>query len=119
MTEAPTSHRNNFGLLRRVFAMCVLVSHSFELVDGNRSREPLTFIFGTLSLGEFGVDGFFLVSGYLITQSFETSASSLSYLWKRILRIYPAFIISFVISIAIVGPLSDADMHLLEGMGWV
>lgn len=99
--------------------MCVLISHSIELVDGDRSREPLTFIFGTLSLGEFGVDGFFLVSGYLITQSFENSASSLSYLWKRILRIYPAFIVSFIVSIAIVGPLSGADLGALQGIGWV
>lgn len=119
MSGAPTSHRNNFGLLQLVFAMCVLVSHSIELVDGNRSREPLTALFGTLSLGEFGVDGFFLVSGYLITQSLQNSASTLSYLWKRVLRIYPAFIVAFVLSIVIVGPLAGADMSALKGVGWV
>jgi peptidoglycan/LPS O-acetylase OafA/YrhL len=108
MTDADQPHRNNFGLLRLIFAMCVLVSHSIELVDGNRSREPLTFIFGTLSLGELGVDGFFLVSGYLIAQSFENSASVLLYLGKRILRIYPAFVVAFVLSIVVVGPLSPA-----------
>jgi peptidoglycan/LPS O-acetylase OafA/YrhL len=53
----------------------VIVSHSIELVDGKRLREPLTQVFGSVSSGEFGVDGFFLVSGYLITQSFETSRS--------------------------------------------
>jgi peptidoglycan/LPS O-acetylase OafA/YrhL len=118
MAIASTLRRNNLGLLRLVFAMCVLVSHSIELVDGNRSREPLTYIFGTLSLGELGVDGFFLVSGYLIAQSFENSVSLLSYLWKRILRIYPAFIVAFVISIVVVGPLSGADMNALRGNGW-
>jgi peptidoglycan/LPS O-acetylase OafA/YrhL len=119
MAIASTPHRNNFGLLRFIFAMCVLVSHSIELVDGNRSREPLTYIFGTLSLGEFGVDGFFLVSGYLITQSFENSVSLLSFLWKRVLRIYPAFIVAFVLSIVVVGPLSGADMNALRGTGWI
>jgi peptidoglycan/LPS O-acetylase OafA/YrhL len=119
MADASTLRRNNLGLLRLIFAMCVLVSHSIELVDGNRSREPLTYIFGTLSLGELGVDGFFLVSGYLIAQSFENSASVLSYLWKRVLRIYPAFVVAFVISIVVVGPLSGADMNALRGSGWI
>jgi peptidoglycan/LPS O-acetylase OafA/YrhL len=119
MTIASTFRRNNFGLLRLIFAMSVLVSHSIELVDGNRSREPLTYVFGTLSLGEFGVDGFFLVSGYLITQSFENSASLLSYLWKRVMRIYPAFVVAFVLSIVVVGPLSGADMNALRGTGWI
>jgi len=99
--------------------MFVLVSHSIEMVDGNRSREPLTYIFGTLSLGELGVDGFFLVSGYLITQSFENSASMFSYLLSRVLRIYPAFMIAFALSIIIVGPLSGADMNALRGTGWM
>lgn len=116
MSEASTSHRNNFGLLRLVFAMCVLVSHSFELVDGNRSREPLTQLFGTLSFGELGVDGFFLVSGYLITQSFSNSTSLFSYLWKRVLRIYPAFVVVYCLCILVVGPLSGADMKTLGGI---
>jgi peptidoglycan/LPS O-acetylase OafA/YrhL len=119
MTDAAPSHRNNFGLLRLIFAMFVLVSHSIEMVDGNRSREPLTYIFGTLSLGELGVDGFFLVSGYLITQSFENSASLFSYLLSRVLRIYPAFMVAFALSIIIVGPLSGADMNALRGAGWI
>jgi peptidoglycan/LPS O-acetylase OafA/YrhL len=119
MTEISDSgHRNNFGLLRLVFAMCVLVSHSIELVDGNRSREPMTCLFGTLSLGELGVDGFFLISGYLITQSLENSATLLSYLWKRILRIYPAFAVSFLFCMAVVGPLSGAKMEALGVTAW-
>lgn len=73
-------HDNNFGVLRLAFAFMVIVAHSFELIDGNRSREPLTRIFGTISFGELGVDGFFIVSGYLITQSLGRSSTFLSYL---------------------------------------
>jgi peptidoglycan/LPS O-acetylase OafA/YrhL len=119
MAFTSTPHSNNFGLLRLIFAMSVLVSHSIELVDGSRSREPITCLFGTLSLGELGVDGFFLVSGYLIAQSFENSVSVTSFLWKRVLRIYPAFVVAFVLSILVVGPLSGADMNALRGSGWV
>ena len=112
------SHENNFGLLRLTFAMLVIVSHSIELVDGNRSREPLTQLFGTLSSGELGVDGFFLVSGYLITQSYERSSSIASYLWKRFLRIYPAFIVASAISVLIVAPLSGVYLTDIAAKEW-
>jgi peptidoglycan/LPS O-acetylase OafA/YrhL len=114
----PASHRNNFGLLRLVFASLVIVSHSFEIIDGNRLREPLARVFGTLTVAEVAVAGFFIVSGYLISQSYETSGSVLSYLWKRILRIYPAFIAASLLCIVIVGPLAGANLGALTATNW-
>jgi peptidoglycan/LPS O-acetylase OafA/YrhL len=102
----PDRDRNHFNFLRLVFATLVLLSHAFELVDGNRSRELLTRFFGSISFGEFAVDGFFLVSGYLIVQSWKTAPHVSTFLIKRILRIYPAFIVASVVSIFIVGPLA-------------
>jgi peptidoglycan/LPS O-acetylase OafA/YrhL len=60
---------NHFNLVRLVLSLLVIFSHSFELIDGNRTREPLTMLFGTNSFGEFAVDCFFIVSGFLITKS--------------------------------------------------
>jgi peptidoglycan/LPS O-acetylase OafA/YrhL len=88
-------HKNNFGFLRLLFANLVILSHSFELVDGNRSRELLTRVFGTISFGELGVFGFFLISGYLITKSFQSSHSGVEYILKRILRIYPGYTVAY------------------------
>jgi len=91
---------NNFSILRILFATLVILSHSTELIDGDRSREILTRAFGTISFGVFAVDGFFIVSGYLITKSYLSSKPT-GYLLKRILRIYPGFIVAFFVSFAL------------------
>ena len=51
---------NNFGFLRLLFATLVIVAHSPEIIDGNRSRELLTRAFGTVSFGIIAVDRSFL-----------------------------------------------------------
>lgn len=99
---------NNFNLLRLFFASLVILSHSPELIDGNRSREIATNIWGTMSFGEIAVDGFFLVSGFLIAQSFTATGNTWRYLAKRVLRIYPAFLAATVILLLVVAPLAGA-----------
>ena len=94
---------NNFGALRLLFASVVILSHSAEIVDGDRSREVLTNIFGTLTFGILGVDGFFIISGYLITKSLLSSPTLFDYAKRRVLRIYPAFIVCFWLSLLVFG----------------
>src|SRR5690349_3903397 len=90
-------HRNGFGALRLIFASLVIVSHTPEIIDGDRRNEILTNVFGTISFGELAVFGFFIVSGYLITSSYLSSRSPIDYLLRRVARIYPGFIIAFLI----------------------
>lgn len=103
--DAINPRKNNFNFLRLLFASLVLLSHSFEILDGNKSRELLTNIFGTITFGGFAVDGFFLLSGYLIVKSWDLEPNARSFLLKRILRIYPGFIVAALISAFVVGPL--------------
>ncbi|MES2547044.1 MAG: acyltransferase [Pseudomonadota bacterium] len=103
---------NNFGFLRLLLATLVIVAHSAEILDQNRSREILTNIFGTITFGELAIDGFFLISGYLILKSFLSSTTLTSYLLKRVLRIYPGFIVASLFCIFVLIPLSG-EIHLL------
>jgi peptidoglycan/LPS O-acetylase OafA/YrhL len=45
-------------------------------------------------LGDFAVDGFFLVSGYLVLQSLSQSSNGVEYMGKRVLRIYPGYAVA-------------------------
>lgn len=102
-------HGNAFGFLRLIFAALVIVSHTVEIADGNRGRELLTRWFGTLSFGDLAVDGFFIISGYLIAASYIKKPEIGSYLLRRIARIYPAFIVCSVIVLWLVAPIAGGD----------
>lgn len=104
-------HANNFGALRLVFATLVILSHSFPITQGWANSEPLARLTGTVAFGELAVDFFFLLSGYLITQSAEKSRGNIAYLKKRIARIYPGFIVASLVSIFVVGMLAGGRMN--------
>jgi peptidoglycan/LPS O-acetylase OafA/YrhL len=68
---------NNFNLLRMIAASMVIVSHSWPLKFGATTKQPLQefpfFFFSrpvTFTLGILAVQVFFIISGFLITQSF-------------------------------------------------
>ena len=96
--------RNNIGVLRLLFASLVIVGHASEQIDGNTHREPLTWLFHTLTLGTVAVYAFFLISGYLITMSMMRSRSSVDYLRHRVLRIWPGYFIAAMLCTFAMGP---------------
>ena len=57
----------------------------------------------TLNMGHYAVDLFFLLSAFLITRIVmrQREFSYLPYLKKRILRIYPAFLLSMAVAMAV------------------
>ncbi len=94
---------NHFNFLRLLLATLVLLAHAPELTDGDRRREPLTRLFSTLSCGELAVAGFFLLSGFLIVQSWQRRPTLTDFLRARVLRIYPGFVVAALLSVVVVG----------------
>jgi peptidoglycan/LPS O-acetylase OafA/YrhL len=103
-TASQSSDRTNaFGFLRLTLAASVLYSHGYVL--GGFGQEPLFhFTSGNMALGPLAVHCFFVISGYLVTESYLRSDSTLRYLWKRLLRIAPAFWVCLAVTAFLLTP---------------
>lgn len=101
---ALNGHRNSLGLLRLVLATMVIFSHAFVL--GGWGNDPThNFTAGQESIGGFAVAGFFAISGYLIAKS-GASSDIVQFMWRRVLRIFPAFWLVLLVGAFIVGPIA-------------
>ncbi|MGB4864934.1 MAG: acyltransferase [Hyphomicrobium sp.] len=95
---------NSFGVMRLLMASLVLISHSYMYTFGTTLAEPLTTWTGH-SLGEHAVQGFFILSGILVAQSFERSRSLFDFAAARVLRIFPGLIVCVLLTALLLGPL--------------
>ncbi len=97
---------NNLNIIRLLLALAVIVSHSFPVAlgsGGDTRAEPLyAWTHQQESSGAMAVDLFFFISGLLITASWLRSRSMQDYLMKRVLRIYPGYMIAMVFSAVLV-----------------
>jgi peptidoglycan/LPS O-acetylase OafA/YrhL len=98
--------RNSFDVLRLSFALLVACSHGLAIHTGSQPR------FGNSTLGDFGLDGFFILSGFLITRSWFALESFPRFAWHRFLRIMPGFWVCLVVVALVVAPILAA----LRGM---
>jgi peptidoglycan/LPS O-acetylase OafA/YrhL len=89
---------DNFVAIRLVAAILVMFGHSFPLTGG----------YGPGYLGNsvstLSVKVFFVISGYLISESWSRDPHFGRYLLRRALRIFPALIVLCVLTVFIVGP---------------
>ncbi len=119
-----TINRNNFDLLRFLLASSVIVCHCYATFYGWEQfvkNEPfMKWSGGKISIGSAAVNFFFVISGFLIVRSFENSANFMEYIKKRILRIYPGFIIVSIFCFLIVGPIDFMkDLSISEYFNFI
>lgn len=104
--DVSRGRENNIDFLRFFLAVVVIFSHSYPLLWGSNDREPLSLATGGQRTGgELAVDGFFILSGFLIARSWVSSRGLGDYLRRRALRIYPGFLAAISFSGLIAAPL--------------
>ena len=83
------SDKNNFGVIRFILAINVLISHFF-ILQGNARVVTIGSSEAGVDIGTISVGGFFAISGYLLTKS-AGSQTTRKYMLNRIFRIFPAY----------------------------
>ena len=103
--------RNNFTLLRVSLALMVVLGHA-KLLSG--TAWP-SFPF---NLADAAVDSFFVVSGYLITGSYERCRGLWAFSVRRLFRLYPMYLFIVLVQTAAMlallpdGPFSEPHATL-------
>jgi peptidoglycan/LPS O-acetylase OafA/YrhL len=100
MKPGDAHSRNNFDFLRIVAALMVLVSHQQALIGS------VEWIFaGWQSLGGIAVFVFFVMSGFLVCDSWWRDPNVVRFAARRLLRIWPGLVVVVIISTFLIGPL--------------
>jgi len=105
LAQAFDPRRNALDVLRLLLAGTVAVVHGLQLGFGHQPQA------GATDVGSLAVDGFFVLSGFLVTTSYLRLGSLRRYLWHRALRILPGFYLSTVLTALLVAP----GLALLSG----
>lgn len=92
------SRNNNFNIIRFVAAMMVVLGHMCHLVAVEVNQ-----LLGQ-AVSTIGVKIFFLISGYLIAQSFLNDSNIVRYCIRRFFRIIPGLAGVVLFAVFIIGP---------------
>lgn len=112
LAESFDPRRNALNALRLAMAAAVVAGHA-ALLASYRIPAPLTTL-----LSEGAVDGFFAMSGFLITASYLRVASWRRYLWHRFLRIMPGFWVCLVVTAGVIAPIGAWRQGVPEADFW-
>ncbi len=96
---------NNFDLIRLIAATQVVIIHAFEHLKLNAAAIEWLQLFP-------GVPIFFVISGFLVSASYEKSKNLFSYTRNRVLRIYPGLWACFLLSII------SVEIFYRQGIPW-
>jgi peptidoglycan/LPS O-acetylase OafA/YrhL len=95
--------RNNLNLMRLLAAVAVIWSHAHVVSGGRQAVQPLVPEIGT-DLGRVAVFVFFVISGFLISRSFERNRDLRVWLSARFLRLVPGLVVCNLFCTLLLGP---------------
>lgn len=101
LSDVAQGRGNNVGLIRLLAALAVTLAHSSALIEGSYSSSIGGFRTGFTAF--YGLVAFFALSGFLVTESYRRSKSSISFVLSRFLRIFPGLLFANVITVLLVG----------------
>ncbi len=120
--QQDNNERNNsFHFLRFLAASFVIITHSYVLLGLPEHDLMVRLTNGTTSFSRLGVWIFFVISGYLIMGSAERSKTVVSYVFRRVLRIFPALIVVVLVTVFVLGSIVSTlpvDSYLQDHMSW-
>lgn len=94
--------KNALNALRLALATEVILFHSFPITKHMPPAAANQLLFSV------GVDGFFAISGFLISRSWLTDPHLRDYLAARALRILPGFYVCLIVTAFVFAPVSEA-----------
>ncbi len=100
---------NNFDTLRAIAAVMVLASHAFALAGDDRAEPIWRLSREQTTGGSLAVTIFFVISGYLITMSFERTRTTVAFVVNRALRLLPALAVVVLFLALIAGPILSSE----------
>jgi peptidoglycan/LPS O-acetylase OafA/YrhL len=116
MSIIPTSNRlQALDQLRAIAVLCVLLSHFGIAING----KLIAIQNSSINIGTIGVFIFFCVSGYVIPWSMLSKDKSQpttarSFWVRRILRLYPIYLVAGIVGLALLGDRHVADVVIKE-----
>lgn len=94
-----SSRHNNINALRFIAASMVIYSHMNAILG---FAEPAIMGY---SMGAIAVYIFFILSGFLIANSWKRDPCLLRYLIRRIMRIFPGLLVVVTLTVFVLGPI--------------
>ena len=94
-----TSSPNNFDAVRIIAALTVLAVHQHALMGQAEPDIPHVATWGLVAVWTF-----FVISGYLVSQSWSQDPHLWRFCQRRVLRIWPALTIVVIICVLLIGP---------------
>lgn len=119
--SAERGRHHGFDLLRIVAALGVVLTHSFSTTGFSGDKPLLGIGERDLGVGSLGVAVFFVISGFLVTESWQRTHGAGSFLVRRLGRIAPGLLLMVALTTFVLGPLAtdlDLGAYLTDPGTW-